>query len=672
VSVPTPQESYDPTNAAHRTYLWAQCFVDELVRLGVETFFVAPGSRSTPLTVVVARHPKTTAHVHVDERGTAFAALGYGRATRRPAGWITTSGTAVANGLPAVVEASIDGVPMLCLTADRPFELRGSGANQTIDQDHIFGRYPRHFVDLPAPTAEVPLASVLARVDEAVYHAHRLPAGPVHVNVAFRKPLEPGDDPASPEGDPWSLSRSVQRWAETRKPFTQRPPVTTAAPDSALDRAAHLLQTESRGLIVAGRLDTDEEASAVRDLASRCGWPLVPDITSQLRLGAPEEEGRPLSSPDLNRIVHADSILAHPQAASRLAPRAVLHLGGRTVSKRLRHLLREAVPASYVVVRPDPARLDPDSLVTEQIEVDVGGFCRDLRSRLPAVAARDVVDHPERNASRSEHASHSEHASIWANAEAVVRDTLERELRASGVPATRRAEEESRGTSSPRESDANEGDGRQRRSTRGGEEAEPVLSEPFVARRISQLLPAEHSLILASSMPVRDAHRYADPHGSNGFVCANRGASGIDGTIATAAGVTIGRGAPSTLLIGDLASLHDLNSLSLLRQIPVIMVVVNNEGGGIFHFLPIRESEDVFETYFATPHPADFASAAGTFGISYDRVETPKAFDDAYRTAIGRGTSALIEVRTDRRTNRVIHEHLDARCAEAVGTVFLG
>jgi len=664
--VPTPHDSYDPTNAAHRTYLWSQCFVDELVRLGVETFFVAPGSRSTPLTVVVARHPKTTAHVHVDERGTAFAALGYGRATRRPAGWITTSGTAVANGLPAVVEASIDGVPMLCLTADRPFELRGSGANQTIDQAHIFGRYPRHFVDLPAPTAEVPLASVLARVDEAIYHAHRSPAGPVHINVAFRKPLEPVNDPTSPGDGSWSFSRSVQRWAETKKPFTQRPPVTTAAPDSALDRAAHLLQTESRGLIVAGRLDTDEEASAVRDLASRCGWPLVPDITSQLRLGVPEEEGRPLSPADLHCIAHADSILAHPQAASRLAPRAVLHLGGRTVSKRLRHLLRDAVPASYVVVRPDPARLDPDSLVTEHIEVDVEGFCRDLRSRLPAVADRDGVDHPGLNTSASEHAS------TWANAEAVVRDTLERELRASGVPATQPAEEESRGTSSPRESYSNEGHGTQRRSKSGGEEAEPVLSEPFVARRISQLLPAEHALILASSMPVRDANRYADPHGSNGFVCANRGASGIDGTIATAAGVTIGRGTPSTLLIGDLASLHDLNSLSLLRQIPVLMVVVNNEGGGIFHFLPIRESEDVFETYFATPHPADFASAAGMFGISYDRVETPDAFDDAYRTAIGRGTSALIEVRTDRRTNRAIHEHLDARCAEAVGTVFLG
>jgi len=664
--VPTPHDSYDPTNAAHRTYLWSQCFVDELVRLGVETFFVAPGSRSTPLTVVVARHPKTTAHVHVDERGTAFAALGYGRATRRPAGWITTSGTAVANGLPAVVEASIDGVPMLCLTADRPFELRGSGANQTIDQAHIFGRYPRHFVDLPAPTAEVPLASVLARVDEAIYHAHRSPAGPVHINVAFRKPLEPVNDPTSPGDGSWSFSRSVQRWAETKKPFTQRPPVTTAAPDSALDRAAHLLQTESRGLIVAGRLDTDEEASAVRDLASRCGWPLVPDITSQLRLGVPQEEGRPLSPADLHCIAHADSILAHPQAASRLAPRAVLHLGGRTVSKRLRHLLRDAVPASYVVVRPDPARLDPDSLVTEHIEVDVEGFCRDLRSRLPAVADRDGVDHPGLDTSASEHAS------TWANADAVVRDTLERELRASGVPATQPAEEESRGTSSPRESYSNEGHGTQRRSKSGGEEAEPVLSEPFVARRISQLLPAEHALILASSMPVRDANRYADPHGSNGFVCANRGASGIDGTIATAAGVTIGRGTPSTLLIGDLASLHDLNSLSLLRQIPVLMVVVNNEGGGIFHFLPIRESEDVFETYFATPHPADFASAAGTFGISYDRVETPDAFDDAYRTAIGRGTSALIEVRTDRRTNRAIHEHLDARCAEAVGTVFLG
>lgn len=623
----TAPEPYDPTKAVNRTYLWAQCLVDELVRLGVDTFFVSPGSRSTPLTVSVARHPRTTTHVHVDERGTAFAALGYGRATQQAAGWITTSGTAVANGFPAVVEASIDGVPMLCLTADRPFELRGTGANQTIDQARIFGRYPRHFLDLPAPTADVPLSAVIAGVDEAVSHAFRMPAGPVHINAAFRKPLEPVVDPDATDASE-DLSPRVRQWATGNQPFTKRPRPASAAPDTALQRVAQRLQSESRGLIVAGRLDTAEEAFAVRDLAAHCGWPLVPDITSQLRLGLAEDEDRPTPHPALYRIAYADSILAYPQAASRLAPRAVLHLGGRTLSKRLRHLLRDAIPDSYVVVRPDPNRLDPDSVVTEHIEADVEGVCRDLLSRLPA-----DMD-PERRTGPALGASRREYVSSWIRSDAAVRDTLNREL------------------------------------PTGEKEGTSAVSEPFVARRISQLLPAGHALILASSMPVRDANRYADPNGSNGIVYANRGASGIDGTIATAAGVTVGRGGPATLLIGDLASLHDLNALSLLRQIPVVVVVVNNEGGGIFHFLPIRESEDVFESYFATPHPANFASAAGTFGISYHHAQTPEEFDDAYQSAIDRGTSAVIEVQTNRAKNREIHTDLDARCAEAVGTVF--
>src|SRR5690606_31288730 len=129
--------------------LWADLLVEELVRCGVTTFCLAPGSRSTPLALAVAQNPRAEAVVHFDERGTAFFALGLGRATGRPAAWVTTSGTAVANGLPAVVEASVDGVPLVLLTADRPPELRDTGANQTIPQPALFGELVRWRFDLP-------------------------------------------------------------------------------------------------------------------------------------------------------------------------------------------------------------------------------------------------------------------------------------------------------------------------------------------------------------------------------------------------------------------------------------------------------------------------------------------------------------------------------------------
>jgi len=185
-------------DAPNVQYLWAKLIVEELLRSGAGHFFLAPGSRSTPLALAVARNRRARYHVHFDERGTAFAALGYGRATGKPAVWITTSGTAVANGLPAVVEAATDGVPLILLTADRPPELRETGANQTIDQAKIFGDYVRWQLDLPVPDPAIDPAFVLTTVDQAVYRSLRAPAGPVHLNCMFREPLVPSAELALP------------------------------------------------------------------------------------------------------------------------------------------------------------------------------------------------------------------------------------------------------------------------------------------------------------------------------------------------------------------------------------------------------------------------------------------------------------------------------------------
>ncbi|NBC86605.1 MAG: 2-succinyl-5-enolpyruvyl-6-hydroxy-3-cyclohexene-1-carboxylic-acid synthase [Bacteroidetes bacterium] len=591
-----------PLDAANTTYLWARSLIEELVRTGVDTFFVAPGSRSTPLTVSAAQHPNARVIVHVDERGTAFAALGYGRSTARAAAWITTSGTAVANGLPAVVEASVDGVPMICLTADRPPELRGSGANQTIDQVRIFGSYPRHFVDLPPPTSEIPLAAILAKLDEAVHRAHRLPRGPVHVNAAFRKPLEP-----STEGTALDVSERIRRWAASGEAFTQRSPSEVSVPPAAARELAERVGAAERGLVVAGRLDTPEEADAVRHLAGHLEWPVLPDITSQLRLG---------SAPEIPRVAHFDAVLAGEGIGSDWHPDVVLHIGGRFLSKRLRHLLRDAVPDVYAVIRPDPSRIDPDHHVTHHVEAAPISFCRHLIDAVSSASRR------------------SSWTTRWTQADGAVADMLTRHLTGNGTSG---------------------------------------LSEPAVARLLSQEIPASHALVLASSMPVRDANRYADVIGSPVHVFANRGASGIDGTFATAAGCSIGREAPTTLLIGDLASLHDLSSLALLQSDPVVAVIINNNGGGIFHFLPIAEHEDVFEPYFATPQPVHFDRLAAGFDIKCVRSQTSCEFVRVYRRACGRaeeyGESTVLEVVTDRAENRNIHDRLDAACAEAVSSL---
>ena len=585
--------SSSPLDAPNVTYLWTQLVIEELVRNDVRTFVVAPGSRSTPLTVAAARHPEAEVVLHVDERGGAFAALGVGRATRRPAAWITTSGTAVANGLPAVVEASMDGVPLLLLTADRPPELRETGANQAIDQVKLFGDYTRWHVDLPPPTEDIDPAYVLTTTDQAVHRAARPPAGPVHLNCGFRKPLEPVERDDAP-----AVSVTVRNWAEQERPFTQYPTPTSQPSASALDELAQGLNDGRRGLVVAGRLDTDAEAAAVRRLAVRLGWPLVPDLTSRLRLN---------TNGPAALVPYADLMLESSAFRESHRPDAVLHVGGRFVSKRLRQFLRDSAPDVHVVVRPDPRRLDPDHRATHHVEASVEPFVEQFLSHTGAMAEP------------------SSWRDVWAEA---------------NNQAATAVRTHARDTS--------------------------TLTEPLVATVLTEEIPETHALVAANSMPVRDLNRHAAETGPDAAAYANRGASGIDGTVATAAGVAEGRRGPVTLLIGDLALWHDLNSLALLQERPVVAIVVNNDGGGIFHFLPIRAHDEVFDPYFTTPQGRSFESAASTFGLSYAQPTTPEAFRTTYREACGRSAGTLIEVSTDREDNRQVHEQLEEAVRDAV------
>ena len=571
--------------------LWADLIVEELLRCGVDLFCVAPGSRSTPLVAALAANEKACSLIHFDERGTAFAALGYARATRRPAAWITTSGTAVANGLPAVVEAATDGVPMILLTADRPPELRQTGANQTIDQPDIFGDYIRWRFDLPAPDPGIDPAMVLTTVDQAAYRALRAPQGPVHLNLMFREPFL-----SDPEDE--DVLSGPSSWKESDEPYTRYAATKPAVDEMEIHGLWETLRPVKRGLVVAGRLASRKQGEAVLRLADALGWPLLPDIGSQVRLGA---EGL---------AAHYDALLAEDSFARKHAPEGVVHLGGRALSKRLEQFLTRSLPDPYVVVRENPFRLDPAHRVTYSVEANILDFC--------AALVRAATEDPP------------EDTTPW-------------------TVGWREASEEVG------------------RYLDGLSSEEP--NEPLVARVVSQNVLPDHGLVVASSMPVRDLDTYAAADGAPVPVAANRGASGIDGTVATAAGFARGLNRPVTLLIGDLALLHDLNSLAMLRDVHVVVVVLNNDGGGIFSFLPVARHEGFFEPYFGTPQGVGFEPAAKMFGLGYERPDTMEAFVEAYDSACVRGSSTLIEVKTDRKENVTLHrrvlEELAARVEKA-------
>src|ERR671921_1208597 len=568
--------------------LWANLIVEELVRCGVDFFCVAPGSRSTPLVAALAANERARSLIHFDERGTAFAALGYARATGHPAAWITTSGTAVANGIPAVVEAATDGVPMILLTADRPPELRQTGANQPIDQPDIFGDYVRWRFDLPAPDLDIDPAMVLTTVDQAAYRAGRTPQGPVHLNLMFREPLlpDPGEEP---------VLSGPSSWMQSDEPYTRYAATKPAVDEMEIHRLWEMLRPVKQGLVLAGRLVSRKQGEAVLRLADTLGWPLLPDLGSQIRLGT---EGL---------APHFDALLAVDSFAGSHAPEAVVHVGGRALSKRLEQFLANSRPDPYVVVRENPFRLDPAHRVTHSVEANFLDFC--------SAMVRAATEDPP--------AMDSSWTAGWLEASEEVARQLD-------------------GLSS-------------------GE-----ANEPLVARVLSWNVPPDHGLVVASSMPVRDLDTYAATDGAPVPVAANRGASGIDGTVATAAGFARGLGRPVTLLIGDLALLHYLNSLAMLRDVHVVVVVVNNDGGGIFSFLPIAGHEGFFEPYFGTPQGVGFEPAAEMFGLAYEHPGTMEDFVEAYGSACARGSSTLIEIQTERAENVVLHRKLLQEVADRV------
>ncbi len=544
----------------------AEQIIAGLVALGVRLACVCPGSRSTPLTVAAARHPDLRCVLRLDERGAGFHALGWGRATGAPAAVICTSGTAVANLLPAVVEASMDHVPLLILSADRPPELRGRGANQTIPQAGIFGGFPRWTKTLPPAGPDLPWAAVADALAAAVRHATRGNPGPVHLNLQLRKPLH-----GAPQAAP----------APPRIPRVSVAP-TAGLPDPARIRA---LLDDPTGVLLVGRLPW-RHRDAVARLSRALGWPTFADITSGLRLG----------SGDLPTVGMIDTLLRTPRWADALRPQVVLQIGPSPLSVRLARHLQDHPPADQLQVQDHPDTQDPHGTVTWRIEGDVPALCgalADLAPPKPAPRTR------------------------WRAAS----DALERAAE-SWLSDT------------------------------------PGLGEIAAVRALTADLLPNGALFLSASMPVRHADRFAARNGSAVPVAANRGASGIDGVLSTAIGWGAGHGRPVTLIIGDLALLHDLNALRAAGG-PMAIVVLNNDGGAIFSQLPVVAQRDVFEPWFGTPHGLGFRAAAEMFGLRYANPRTPFALIAAHRAALRAPSPTLIEVATRRDDTAAISHALD-------------
>ncbi|MCH7759687.1 2-succinyl-5-enolpyruvyl-6-hydroxy-3-cyclohexene-1-carboxylic-acid synthase, partial [Patescibacteria group bacterium] len=330
--------------------LWANLIIEELTRFGINYFCISPGSRSSPLTITTAKHPQVKTNLFYDERGAAFHALGYARASKIPAVLICTSGTAAANYYPAVIEASQEYIPLIVLSADRPPELRNSGANQTIDQVNLYGKYPRLFFDFPCPNEKDEASFVLSKIDMAVSYATGINPGPVHLNCMFREPL-------ALQKEPWPQDylNSLDNWPTTKDTFKKRVTVSQNLTKNDLLKVIKIIEENRGGIILAGRNENHDDRQAILKLADKLNWPVFADITSGLRFNSSE------------KVIHYfDQILLSDAIKERFYNVPIIHFGGQFVSKRLLQFL-ENHKAAHVHILETEKIIDPAKSVTLRI-----------------------------------------------------------------------------------------------------------------------------------------------------------------------------------------------------------------------------------------------------------------------------------------------------------------
>jgi 2-succinyl-5-enolpyruvyl-6-hydroxy-3-cyclohexene-1-carboxylate synthase len=633
---------------------------DELARCGLREVVVAPGSRSAPLAMAfdeLDRAGRVRLHVRIDERAAAFTALGLAKASGRPVAVVCTSGTAAANFHPAVIEADESAVPLLLLTADRPPELRGTGASQTIDQIKLYGSAVRWYAESGVPERLPGMAgywrSLACRAwAHAAGDLGTLP-GPVHLNVPLRDPLVPDSQPAT------TLPVPSAPWPDSLGGRPDGAPWTRVGGTAGVAVPLELPWAE-RGVVVCG--DGDYDVTPLVELAEQAGWPVLAEPSSGARRGP-------------NALVSYQYLLASPEFMAAHRPTMIVSAGRPGLSRPQSALLRlardvaSAHPGSAGMGSGDAGSGDAESGDAGSVDAETGAA--------PPVRHLVIGQGP----------------GLWADPQRAATDVA-LAVALTGAPDRAPAD----GAASGRWlDDWRTADAAATRAAtavleawRGGE-----LSEPEVARELVAALPGGALLWCGNSLSVRDIDLALSP-ATDVRVMASRGASGIDGTFSTAAGASLAHaadhpGAVAFALIGDLSLLHDAAGLSIGPGEPrpdLCVVVVNNDGGGIFEGLeparfgggvsgrpqasqqpsrppaaqsggppeaPVRPGEPpaltVFERTFGTPHGASIENLAAAFGIPYTLAERPGEIAKAVAATVPGSGPRIVEVRTSRAPN---------------------
>ncbi|MEG3930798.1 2-succinyl-5-enolpyruvyl-6-hydroxy-3-cyclohexene-1-carboxylic-acid synthase [Microcoleus sp. T3_B1] len=635
--------------------LWSSILAETLQRLGLTTAVICPGSRSAPLTIAFALNNKIETIPILDERSASFFALGIAKKSGLPTALICTSGTAAANFYPAIIEARESRIPLLIFTADRPPELRDCHAGQAIDQVKIYGNYPNWQAELAIPSASRGMLDYLRQTIVYAWERSQFPTpGPVHLNIPFRDPLVPVPDIAvealETQFNPEHFFAGLEPIFAGESSTPPSPPLLRGGEESTMQQ----WQKCSKGIIIAGVAQpqfSEKYCSAIGQISKSLNWPVLAEGLSPVRNYAQ-------LNPHL--ISTYDLILRNRELADKLTPEIAIQIGDLPTSKELRNWLDKTQPKRYII-DPSHHNFDPlhgqtihlrtsvenlatnlatiltqvpslnkgeSTLVPPLIKGGLGGdrapATTNIPPQIPPLNKGESTQIPPLNKDKStpvpplskgglggvQTSPSNEYLQLWHNTEIQVRQTIDQKIATINH-----------------------------------------IIEPKVSWLLSQILPPATPIFIANSMPVRDVEFFWKPNNLEIKPFFNRGANGIDGTLSTALGVAH-RNQSSIMLTGDLTLLHDTNGFLIKNKFVghLTIILINNNGGGIFEMLPVAKFDPPFEEFFATPQQINFAQLCATYGVEHEVIEDWELFKEKLNLLPNSGIRVL-ELQTDRRSD---------------------
>jgi 2-succinyl-5-enolpyruvyl-6-hydroxy-3-cyclohexene-1-carboxylate synthase len=559
----------------NRNYFWANIFFDQLAECGVKYACISPGSRSTPLTYSLSQNKKIKSYVIIDERTSGFFALGIAKQTNSPVVVVTTSGTAAAELYPAIIEAYQNRIPLIICTADRPAYLRNSGANQTINQDHLYNNHVRFFYDTGLPIID---QKKIKQFKEAAKNAFDIcnnkNVGPVHINIPFEKPLEPNS--FTDEIEEKILLESIadelnQNHIRQSKNVEQK----------NIKIIEDLLRKSKTGLITIGPGNFDDSFfSLIENFSIKFSLPVFVDASSGLRF-----KSKPLS----NLITNYDALIRSEGFPKLFSPKFVLHFGRPLTSPKLENY--------FSVVKP------------KGFSINVFGDSNDSSRKFKIIRTSEQLF--LENLIKSIEVNQN-HFSPELKKLKILDSEIEK-IKPEIFSITKK------------------------------------LNETGLLLNIIDSIPPHSNLMIGNSIPIRDLDFFSSVVNKNINVFQNRGASGIDGITSTALGICAQSKNPTYLVTGDLSFYYDINSLLIARQynIPLITILINNNGGAIFKFLPIAEYKNVFDKYFLTSTNLSFKKLSEAFEIDYKELKSNSDILNHIKVSSVRKKPAVFEIKTN-------------------------